>query len=220
MSLTVNIYNQKGEAKDKMELPGSLFNVDLSLELIHQARVTQTANQRQVLAHAKTRSEVRGGGRKPWRQKGTGNARAGSIRSPIWIGGGITFGPNKMRNFAKKINKKMKRRAIFMAFSDKLNSGSLLVLDKLEMPDFSTKKFKNIVEKLEKHLTKKDDEQKKRSLLVVADSVDEKVRYSANNLAGVKILNTDNINILNLLKYENLVMSVNAIKKIEEIYNK
>ncbi len=223
MVLTVNIYNQKGEKKDKMDLPEFLFDVGLNIELIQQARVTQMANQRQVLAHTKTRSEVRGGGRKPWRQKGTGNARAGSIRSPIWAGGGITFGPNKERNFAKKINKKMKRKAIFMALTDKFKNNSLLVVDKLEMTEFSTKGFINILVSLEKQLTesKQDSgEIGKRSLLMVNEEINDKLKYSANNLTGIKILNVGNINILDLLKYKDLVMSVGAIKKLKEIYNK
>lgn len=218
MSLTVSIYNQKGENIDKIELSESLFSVDLNIELIQQARVAQMANQRKVLAHTKTRSEVRGGGKKPWRQKGTGNARAGSIRSPIWVGGGITFGPSKMRNFAKKINRKMKRKALFMAFSDKLSNDSLLVVDKLEMAEFSTKNFKETVNNLEKQLA--DTSQKKRSLLFISENTDEKLKYSANNLVGVKVLNTANINLLDLLKYRNVVITVNAIKKLEEIYNK
>lgn len=223
MSLTVNIYNQKGEEIDKMELSPSLFAIDLNMELVQQARVAQTANQRQVLSHAKTRSEVRGGGKKPWRQKGTGNARAGSIRSPIWIGGGVTFGPSKMRNFAKKINKKMKRKAIFMALSDKLKNESLVVVDKIAMPEFSTKKFITILNSLEKRLSRSKEDggnSSKRSLLLISDTTDDKLRYSANNLEGVKVLNTSNINILDLLRYKDLVMSVNAIKKLEEIYNK
>ncbi len=223
MVLTVNIYNQKGEKKDKMDLPEFLFDVGLNVELIQQARVAQMANQRQVLAHTKTRSEVRGGGRKPWRQKGTGNARAGSIRSPIWVGGGITFGPNKERNFAKKINKKMKRKAIFMALTDKFKNNSLLVVDKLEMTEFSTKGFINILVALEKQLTesKQDSgEAEKRSLLMVNEEINDKLKYSANNLTRIKILSVNNINILDLLRYKDLVMSVGAIKKLKEIYNK
>ncbi len=223
MVLTVNIYNQKGEKKDKMDLPEFLFDVGLNVELIQQARVAQMANQRQVLAHTKTRSEVRGGGRKPWRQKGTGNARAGSIRSPIWVGGGITFGPKKERNFAKKINKKMKRKAIFMALTDKFKNNSLLVVDKLEITEFSTKGFINILVALEKQLTesKQDSgEAGKRSLLMVNEEINDKLKYSANNLTRIKILNVNNINILDLLKYKDLVMSVGAIKKLKEIYNK
>ena len=146
----VNIYNQKAETVGELELDAKVFAVKPNEALVHQAVVAQLANERQVLAHTKDRSEVRGGGKKPWRQKGTGRARQGSIRSPQWIGGGIVFGPLKTRNFSLKINKKMKQKAMFMALSDKLASNDLIVLDNLEMKESKTKAFDLILTNLEK----------------------------------------------------------------------
>lgn len=222
MATKINVYNQQGEKVDQMELADHMFNVAPKLELIQQARVTQMANERQVVAHTKGRSEVRGGGRKPWRQKGTGNARHGSIRSPIWIGGGITFGPSKFKQFSKKINKKMKRKAIFMVLSDKVANSALLVLDKVELPEFKTKKVKEIINNLENNLLGRDfgKESNRKSLLIINDQKDEKVKYSVRNLPGVKVIHVDNINILDLLKYKYLVTTSNAIKTIEERFNK
>lgn len=217
MPVKINIYNQQGEKADQMELTDNIFNVEPKMELVHQAQVTQMTNERQVLAHTKTRSEVRGGGKKPWRQKGTGNARAGSIRSPIWIGGGITFGPTKLRNFAKKINKKMKRKAIFMVLTDKVKNNNLLILDKLEIPEFKTKKVKEVFDNLVKE---ENAGSKKRSILLINEQKDEKIFYSARNLEGVKVINKDNINILDLLKYKYLITTVGAVKELEQKYRK
>ena len=239
-----NIYNQKGEQVGEIELSDKIFGVKANEALVHQAVTAQMANERQVLAHTKDRSEVRGGGKKPWRQKGTGRARAGSSRSPIWIGGGVTFGPTKDRNFSQKINKKMKKQATFMALSDKVKSKNLAVLEKLEIAEFKTKIFNETLSNLEK-VFKADEEYKnkktlrqaqgkqenpptsrlrraskktKRSILIINEGKDEKVKYSARNLAGIKLLNLDNINIVDLLKYKDLILTVNAVKKLEARY--
>ncbi len=223
MSIKVNIYNQKAENIGELELSQEIFGVKINEFLIHQVTVAQTANQRQVLAHTKDRSEVKGGGRKPWKQKGTGRARAGSIRSPIWIGGGVTFGPTKEKNFKKKIHKKMKRKAILMVLSDKVASNNLIVLNKIELKEFKTKDFNKILEKIEKNiLSKKEDKKEakksKRSILVINDTKDEKVKYSGRNLEGVEIINLENINILDLLKYKILLLTQAAVKNIEKQY--
>ncbi|MFA4833916.1 MAG: 50S ribosomal protein L4, partial [Patescibacteria group bacterium] len=203
--------------------------------LVHQVVVAQMANNRQVLAHTKDRSEVRGGGKKPWRQKGTGRARAGSSRSPIWKGGGVTFGPLKDRNFSKKINKKMRKKAVLMALSDKVAGGNLLILDKLEMDAYKTKVFNKMLGGLEKVLNKnskpKSDSKKsgekikegknkqvKRNVLIINDKKDEKIKYSGRNLVGTEIINLENINIVDLLKYKDLILTVAGVKKLEEIY--
>ncbi len=236
MSLKIKIYNQKAEEVGEMNLVPEVFGVKPNEALLYQAVVTQQANERQVLAHTKDRSEVRGGGRKPWRQKGTGRARAGSIRSPLWIGGGVTFGPTKERNFKKKINKKMKQKAILMALSDRVAARSLAVLDKLVMEEFKTKKFdemlKSIEEKVLKNLIaetnndkseKKEEKKKqnsKRSILVINDQKDEKVKYSGRNLVGVKIINLDNINVVDLLKYRNLILTKAGVEKLMERYKR
>ena len=216
MSLSANIYNQNAEEIGKLELSSTIFAVAPKAELLHQAIVTQMANERQVLAHTKDRSEVRGGGKKPWKQKGTGRARGGSNRSPIWIGGGVTFGPTKDRNFSKKINKKMRQKAIFMALSDKLSQKSLVILDKLEMNEFKTKTFNAVLSKLETKVL----ENKRRSVLIVNDAKDEKVKFSGRNLENVKIINPENLNIIDLLKYKNLVMASDTVKKLEAQYKK
>ncbi len=215
MPVKAKVYNQEGKPVDEVNLSDHIFNIELNQDLVHQAAVTQMANERQVLAHTKVRSEVRGGGRKPWRQKGTGRARAGSSRSPIWVGGGVTFGPLKTRNFSKKINRKMKKKALFMVLSDKTVNNNLIVLDKLELEDIKTKIVNDILNNLEKKVLKQD---KKRSALILEDKSDEKIKYSARNLEGVKAANIDNINVLDLLKYRNIFLTKGGVKKLEERY--
>jgi len=221
MPVKTNVYNQNGEIVSELKLSDKVFAVKINEDLVHQAMVTQAANERQVLAHTKTKAEVRGGGKKPWKQKGTGRARAGSSRSPIWIGGGVTFGPRKDRNFSKKINKKMKQKAITMVFTDRLAENNLAVVDKIEMKDFSTKKFNDFVKKIENVFPDENKTKKsKRSILFVNDIKDEKVVLSSRNLVGFDIINLENINIIDLLKYKNLVITESAIKNINDRYSK
>ncbi len=208
------VYNQNGESVGEQKLSDRIFKIKTNLTLVHQAVVTQMANQRQVLAHTKDRSEVRGGGKKPWRQKGTGRARVGSTRSPIWIGGGVTFGPTNERNFKKKINLKMKQKAIFMVLSDKVEQKNLVILDKLNVSDFKTSIFNKIVKNIEEKISKK--EKKKRSILIISDKLDEKSKYAARNLIGLKLMNLNNINIVDLLRYRDLAISKEVVKKLEE----
>src|SRR4030043_2251904 len=146
--MKVNIYSQQGKKIDEIVLPKEIFDIKVNSDLIHQTLVSQMANRRRVIAHTKDRSEVRGGGRKPWRQKGTGRARHGSIRSPLWIGGGVTFGPRKDRSYTQKVNKKMKRKALYMGLTDKVKENCLGIVDKLELPEIKTKKLANILHKL------------------------------------------------------------------------
>lgn len=235
----VKVYNQNAEIVGEQELAAKIFTVPINSSLIHQALVTQRANQRQVLAHTKIRSEVRGGGKKPWRQKGTGRARAGSSRSPIWIGGGVTFGPLKERNFSKKINKKMKRKALLMALSDKLASNNLLLLDKIEAKENKTKAFSQLLKQLEEKIFFADkteakaktlakdkksikavDKKNKRSVLFLLDFSEKQLKQAGRNLGGVEILSFNNINLFDLLKYQKLVLTVAALKKLEANYNK
>ncbi len=217
MSIKVNLYNQNAESIGELSLKDKVFKVEANNDLLHQAVVAQQANQRQVLAHTKDRSEVRGGGKKPWKQKGTGRARAGSSRSPIWIGGGVTFGPTKDRNFSQKINLKMKRKAILMALSDKVENKAMAVLDKLEVKEFKTKDIDKAVASFEKKVFKNET---KRSVLIITDQKDEKLKYSTRNLVGVEILNVNNINIVDLLKYKYLLVVEPVIKALEKRYNK
>lgn len=215
MSLKTQVYNQAAEVVKELELSVKVFGVKANNELLYQAVIAQQANQRQVLAHTKDRSEVRGGGKKPWKQKGTGRARVGSSRSPIWIGGGVTFGPTKDRNFKKKINQKMKQKAMFMALSDKLASQSLIVIDSLQLADFKTKKFNNIISSLEKKVWP----QERRDLLIIDDLRDEKVKYSGRNLPNVKIINLENINLLDLLNYKKLLLTEGVVKSFTDRYS-
>ncbi len=216
MSLKIKVYNQSAEPVKDLELEAKIFAVEPKSELLHQALVAQMANSRQVLAHTKDRSEVSGGGKKPWKQKGTGRARAGSSRSPIWIGGGVTFGPRNERNFKVKINQKMKQKAIFMALSDRVKTGSLAIIDSLEMAEYKTKKFNEIVSGLEQKVLKTE----RRNLLVVNDIKDDKAKYSGRNLKGVKIINLENINLADLLNYRNLLMTEKGVEAFTKRYNK
>lgn len=245
MSLKVKVYNQQAEVAGEMELSSKVFGMKANPALVHQAVVTQMANERKVIAHTKTRSEVRGGGKKPWAQKGTGRARHGSSRSPIWKGGGVTFGPRNDRNFKMRINKKMRQKAMLMALSDKVASNHLIILDKFLITEFKTKIFNQILVSLEnkvftplnpvpsaakiaggskgqagvkegKSKTKKPA--KKRSFLIIVPENDEKLSYSAKNLPGVELINLNNINIVDLLKYKELIMTKAAVEKVEERY--
>lgn len=218
MGLKIKVYSQNAEAVGEMELSAKVFGVKVNPALVHQAVVTQLANRRKVIAHTKDRGEVRGGGRKPWRQKGTGRARAGSSRSPIWIGGGVTFGPRNERNFKMAINKKMKQKALLMALSDRVAGERLIVVDKLAMAEFKTKTFKKIVEKIADNSKRAAEEKLKPSILIIVEKKDDKLDYSARNLQGIELLNLNNINIVDLLKYKNLILTKSAVEKLAEKY--
>jgi len=214
--MKIKVYNQSAETVKDLELSAKIFGVKPSNELLHQAVVASQANARQVLAHTKDRSEVSGGGKKPWKQKGTGRARVGSSRSPLWIGGGVTFGPTKNRNFKQKINQKMKQKAMFMALSDKVASQALVVLDSLEFKEYKTKQFNQILNALEKKVLNND----RRDILIINDLKNEKAQYSGRNLAGVKIINLENINLLDILNYKNLLLTEAGVKILSDRYSK
>lgn len=228
MPIKIKIYNQQAQEVGEQEVSEKVFALKANQDLIHQAMVAQMSNERQVLAHAKNRSEVRGGGRKPWRQKGTGRARAGSNRSPVWIGGGVIFGPTKDRNFKKKINRKMKQKALCMAISDRMSGGSLAVIDRFEVSEYKTKSFDKIINGFEKKVfgqaelkgAKKNKADKNRSILLLNDQRDGKIVNSARNLSGVTTLNFENINILDILKHKQLILTLNAVQKLNEQYTK
>lgn len=223
MAIKVKVYNQKAEPVSEMDLSEKVFGLKVNPALIHQAAVAQASNERQVLAHTKTKSEVRGGGKKPWRQKGTGRARAGSSRSPIWIGGGVTFGPRKDRNFKKKINRKMKQNAMMMAISDRLHENAMAIIDEFVVTEYKTKIVNDTIRNIEKAVLNKEAKEAKRvkrSILILTDAKDEKTKYSTRNLAGVKFLNLENINLLDLLQYKNLVITKSSVEKLEALYKK
>ncbi len=205
--MNIPIYNQSGEKIGETKLSTQVFGIKSKPGLIHQVVLAMQANLRKPWAHTKTRGEVRGGGRKPWRQKGTGRARAGSIRSPLWRGGGIIFGPRKERSYKKKINKKIKKLALLMVLSDKCQTKKIIVLDEIKLPEIKTKKFKKIIDQL----PVKDKKtiflyQKKEQLLVRA----------ARNITNLKTLSIENLNVLNLLKYEYLLITKETLKRLEK----
>ncbi|PJE51357.1 MAG: 50S ribosomal protein L4 [Candidatus Yanofskybacteria bacterium CG10_big_fil_rev_8_21_14_0_10_36_16] len=217
--MKVEIYNQTGESTGKVDLPDEIFNLKLNEDLIRQAVLAQLGNSRQVLAHTKGRGDVRGGGAKPWRQKGTGRARHGSRRSPIWVGGGITFGPTNERNFAKKINKQTKQKALFTVLSSKVSADNMIVLDKLVFDKVKTKEAKSIVENLESKLKDyKKSKTKRDSVLFVLPESSTDTQRAFNNLPYVNLMGAKSLNVVDLLRYKYLVMLKGSIEVIEKHY--
>lgn len=204
------VYNQKGEKVGEVSLPKEIFDVKLNSDLLHQVVVSQMANKRQITAHTKDRSEVSGGGKKPWRQKGTGRARHGSIRSPLWKGGGITFGPRKDRIFEKTLPKKMRRKALFMVFSEKAKGNLLVILDKIQIDKPKTKEFAKILRKLPC---------KENSCLIALPEYDKKVFLSARNIKKINIVEARNLNVIDLMSSKYLLMGKDTIKTIEKTFN-
>ena len=203
---TVAVYNIEGKEVDKLELNDNVFGVEINEHLVHLAVVSQLANGRQGTQSAKTRSEVSGGGRKPWRQKGTGHARQGSTRSPQWTGGGVVFAP-KPRDYSVKMNKKEKQLAMKSALSAKLAEDKLVVVDKIELEEVKTSVFAKILANL-----------KAPKSLVVTKDKNDKVVLSANNIPTVKTTATNSLSVYDILKYDKLVLTKDAVAAIEEVY--
>ncbi len=210
----VNIYNQKGEKTGQIKLPKEIFEVALNKDLVHQVVVSQAANRRQGSAHTKTRAEVRGGGKKPWRQKGTGRARAGSIRSPIWRGGGVTFGPTNKRVFKKSIPKKIRQKALLMALSSKVKNRSLILLNKLEFKEAKTKEVVRMIEILKSKIKIF----KEGSILIVLPEINKNIILSARNIPKVKTIQAKELNALDLLSYKYLIILKKSIEVIKETF--
>ncbi len=213
----VKVYNQEAEAVKELELPTRVFEVPLKQDLVYQVVNAQQANARKVLAHTKDRSEVRGGGKKPWRQKGTGRARHGSNRSPIWVGGGVTFGPTSERNFSKKINRKMRQKTLFMLLSDKLKNNALFVVDKLELTQQKTKQFSDLLKVWRQKMLQ---EEKVGNLLLVAKGTIRSLVQVSRNLPKVRVIGANNLNAEDLLKAKNILILEEAIAEIEKVYKK
>ncbi|MEW6407404.1 MAG: 50S ribosomal protein L4 [Patescibacteria group bacterium] len=209
--LKVKVYNTKGEIVKTKELNPKIFAVEIKQEVIHRVLEAQLANQRKPWAATKDRSEVRGGGKKPWRQKGTGRARAGSIRSPIWRGGGVTFGPQKNRSYFKKINKKEKRKTLFMVLASKVKENHLILVDNLKIEKIRTKDFINILKELPC---------KGKKVLILYEKPEEKLLKSARNIENIKTLPANSLNIFDILKYDWLLMPLKALEIIEKTYLK
>ena len=203
----VSVYNKEGKEVGTLELNDAVFGVAVNEHLVHLAVVAQLANKRQGTQKAKTRSEVSGGGRKPWRQKGTGHARQGSTRAPQWKGGGVVFAPVP-RDYSFKMNKKEKRAALKSVLSDKVAGGKLVVLDELKFDEIKTKKFKAVMDNL-----KVED----RALVVLGEK-DDVVIKSANNLPFVQTALPGTINVYDILKAGTLILTKDAVTKIEEVY--
>ncbi|OGZ78889.1 MAG: 50S ribosomal protein L4 [Candidatus Staskawiczbacteria bacterium RIFOXYD2_FULL_37_9] len=206
-----DLYNQNGEVSGSAILPKEIFEVPLNNDLVHQVAVSLMANKRQVSAHAKTRGEVRGGGKKPWRQKGTGRARAGSSRSPIWKGGGVTHGPRNDRIFEREIPKKMRRKALFMVLSEKAKNKNLIILDKIELTNGKTKEMAQVMLKLPC---------KKSKTLIAMPNYDKRIFLASRNIKKTSIDDARNLNVLDLLNSKYLLITKGTVKTIQETFLK
>lgn len=202
----VSVFNMEGKEVDSIELADSVFGVEINDHLVHMAVLQQLANNRQGTQKAKTRSEVRGGGRKPWRQKGTGHARQGSTRAPQWTGGGVVFAPVP-RDYSFKLNKKEKRAALKSVLTSKVQEGKLIVVDELKLDEIKTKKFAQVLDNL-----------KAEQALVVLNDLDNNVIASAKNIPTVQTTQVNTINVYDVLKHGSIVLTKDAVKSIEEVY--
>lgn len=206
--MEAKLYNKKGEEKGKIKIPATIFGLKWNSDLIYQVSTSLMSNARENIAHTKNRGDVRGGGIKPWRQKGTGRARHGSSRSPIWKGGGATFGPRNDRNFSKKINKKMNIKALYVLFSKKFEDNEILFVDSVKLTEPKTKEARNILSSFskisgfEKILSKKNN-----SALVILGGKDTNTTKGFNNFGNTETIDVKNLNVLDLLKYKNIIVS-------------
>ncbi|MGB9743103.1 MAG: 50S ribosomal protein L4 [Minisyncoccales bacterium] len=209
--MKIVIYNTEGKEVDTLTLPKDIFDVKINEDLIYQVVTAQQANRRQGTVQTKGRGEVRGGGKKPWRQKGTGRARVGSIRSPLWRGGGVTFGPTKEKVYKKKISKQMRRQALLMTLSAKAKNNLLVLLDQLKLEKIKTKIIADILKKLPCQ---------NKSTLLVTPAYDKTIVLSTRNLPKVQIMPAKDLNALDVLSFKYLVMTAEAIKVIKETFLK
>ncbi|HRY82665.1 MAG TPA: 50S ribosomal protein L4 [Candidatus Moranbacteria bacterium] len=208
--MKISVYNIVGKEIEKMEVSEAVFGVKKNNDLIHQAMVATQSNQRQVLAHTKNRGDRAGSGIKPWRQKGTGRARVGSVRNPAWKKGGVAFGPRNDRNFTKKINKKMNVKAILMVLSAKFRDGEIMVLDKLDSTQKKTKMMAEILKNLK--ISGKT--------LMAFSSTEKDLRIASRNIKKVNNILTSQLNVLEMLKNKFLLMTKESVKYLEEKYGK
>ena len=202
----VSVLNMEGKEVGSMELNDAVFGVEINEHLVHQAGVLQLANNRQGTQKAKTRSEVSGGGRKPWRQKGTGHARQGSTRAPQWTGGGVVFAPVP-RDYSFKMNKKEKRAALKSVLTSKVQENKFIVLDELKLAEVKTKEMKKVLDNL-----------KVNNALVIIGDDSENVALSARNIAGVQTASVNTINVFDMLKYNTIIATKTSVASIEEVY--
>ena len=202
----VSVYNMEGKEVGKMDLNDAVFGVEINEHLVHMAVVQTLANKRQGTQKAKTRSEVSGGGRKPWRQKGTGHARQGSTRAPQWTGGGVVFAPVP-RDYSFKMNKKEKRAALKSVLTSKVQENKFIVLDELKLAEVKTKEMKKVLDNL-----------KVNNALVIIGDDSENVALSARNIAGVQTASVNTINVFDMLKYNTIIATKSSVASIEEVY--
>ena len=202
----VSVLNMEGKEVGSMELNDAVFGVEINEHLVHQAVVLQLANNRQGTQKAKTRSEVSGGGRKPWRQKGTGHARQGSTRAPQWTGGGVVFAPVP-RDYSFKMNKKEKRAALKSVLTSKVQENKFIVLDELKLAEVKTKEMKKVLDNI-----------KVNNALVIIGDDSENVALSARNIAGVQTASVNTINVFDMLKYNTIIATKSSVASIEEVY--
>ncbi len=204
---TVAVYTMDGAESGQIELSDALFGAKVNIPVMHQVVVAHLANQRRGTQSALTRGEVSGGGRKPWRQKGTGHARQGSNRAPQWVGGGVVFAP-KPRDYSQKVNKKVRRAALCSALSSKVQENKLLVLETLELNEIKTRAMKKVL-----------DTFSVTNALIVSAGENRNVVLSARNLPGIKTTRADMLNTYDILKYDRLIVTRDAVQKMEEVYN-
>ena len=202
----VSVYNMEGKEVGTMELNDAVFGVEINEHLVHMAVVQHLANKRQGTQKAKTRSEVSGGGRKPWRQKGTGHARQGSTRAPQWTGGGVVFAPVP-RDYSFKLNKKEKRSALKSALTSRVQENKFIVVDEIKLDEIKTKKFKAVLDNL-----------KVNKAIVILDQNDQNVILSARNIPDVITAQTNTINVYDIMKYNTVIVTKAAVEKIQEVY--
>jgi len=208
--MKTDVYNNQAKKVGTVDLPDRIFRHPWNPDLVHQAVRVQTANKRSNFAHAKDRGEKRGGGKKPWRQKGTGRARHGSIRSPIWRGGGVTHGPSNERKFSLRINKKMRQGAMFAILSRKLKDGEIKVVDSLKIDEPKTKKLWEVL---------KNFAEGKDSFLIIPDTENSNVYQASRNLERTKSLDPRSLNAYDLLKYKQILVEKDAVPKIDKHYH-
>jgi large subunit ribosomal protein L4 len=209
--MKIDIYNQKGEVTGSATLPKEIFDVKFNADLVHQITTGLAGNKRQVSAHAKIRSEVSGGGKKPWKQKSTGRARHGSIRSPLWKGGGVTHGPRNDRIFEREVPKKMRRKALFMVLSEKLRNKQLIILDQIVLEKGKTKEMVSSLLKLPCA---------NQATLIALPNYDKKTFMATRNIKKTYIEDARNINVLQLLSSKYLLLTKDSIKTIEDTFTK
>ncbi|HMO79020.1 MAG TPA: 50S ribosomal protein L4 [Candidatus Paceibacterota bacterium] len=218
--MKTTIFDVKGKEVSKIDLPKEIFDAKMNQDLLYQVVVAMYSNSRENIAHTKDRAEVSGGGKKPWRQKGTGRARHGSTRSPIWIGGGITFGPRNEKDYTRKITKKMKAKALAIVLSQKNRDGEIVFVDSIETSETKTKKAKEIMTALSKNKELSDlASRKNNTALITLSDRKESTEKSFRNISSLKMDLVKNVNILDILKYKYLIIE-NPEKSIEILKNR